>query len=61
MAKERTKPYPDPMANPKQAAFLAAYAKLGNITAAAAASGCDPSNLRAHLPPSGSFSLTQTF
>ena len=46
MAKERTKPYPDPMANPKQAAFLAAYAKLGNITAAAAASGCDPSNHR---------------
>lgn len=32
--------------SPVQAAFLAAYGQLGNITAAAKAAGCDPSNHR---------------
>lgn len=31
---------------PVQKAFLAAYAQLGNITAAAKAAGCDPANHR---------------
>ena len=42
-----TNPNPSsPSDTPKRTAFLAAFAKLGNITAAAAASGCSTSSHR---------------